>query len=182
MGSILIYYFNVEYTELDEEGPYLVPANKYIFILRGKVGGTKYLARQKNRGCDALALWVLTAEWHLITIFVLAHKLLDRKYDNWSFFAKIFSFFRPNESWPSDGAIEFDNVTMRYREGLDPVLKCISCKISPMEKVGIVGRTGTLFCTFFHMRKFGVSPDSWWKFGIFVSSEQYKVQSYKSLA
>jgi ABC-type multidrug transport system fused ATPase/permease subunit len=31
---------------------------------------------------------------------------------------------------------------MRYREGLPLVLKDISFKISPGEKVGIVGRTG----------------------------------------
>jgi len=49
---------------------------------------------------------------------------------------------RPPKDWPRDGAIEFENFAMRYREGLDPVLHGISCKIRPHEKVGIVGRTG----------------------------------------
>ncbi|KAN0023381.1 hypothetical protein ACTFIU_011551 [Dictyostelium citrinum] len=49
---------------------------------------------------------------------------------------------RPAPDWPPHGAITFDNLVMRYREGLDPVLKGISCEIKAKEKIGIVGRTG----------------------------------------
>ncbi|EGG21172.1 ABC transporter C family protein [Cavenderia fasciculata] len=49
---------------------------------------------------------------------------------------------RPEKEWPQHGQITFDNLVMRYREGLDPVLKGISCNILPQEKIGIVGRTG----------------------------------------
>jgi ATP-binding cassette subfamily C (CFTR/MRP) protein 1 len=45
-------------------------------------------------------------------------------------------------NWPTSGAINFDKYAMRYREGLDLVLKDISCIINGGEKVGIVGRTG----------------------------------------
>ena len=38
--------------------------------------------------------------------------------------------------------IVFNNMTMRYRKGLEPVLKGITYKIKPGEKVGIIGRTG----------------------------------------
>ena len=38
--------------------------------------------------------------------------------------------------------IVFNNMTMRYRKGLEPVLKNITYKIKPGEKVGIIGRTG----------------------------------------
>ena len=38
--------------------------------------------------------------------------------------------------------IVFDNMTMRYRQGLDPVLKNITHTIKPGEKVGIIGRSG----------------------------------------
>ncbi|KAN0055186.1 hypothetical protein ACTA71_008283 [Dictyostelium dimigraforme] len=49
---------------------------------------------------------------------------------------------RPSPDWPINGSIKFDNLIMRYREGLDPVLKGISCEIKAKEKIGIVGRTG----------------------------------------
>lgn len=46
------------------------------------------------------------------------------------------------KQWPHEGAIEFRSVVLRYRAGLDPVLKGISFKVQPREKVGIIGRTG----------------------------------------
>lgn len=49
---------------------------------------------------------------------------------------------RPPLNWPSLGSIEFINYTTSYRKELDPVLRNLSFKISPREKVGIVGRTG----------------------------------------
>ncbi|KPM40774.1 ATP-dependent bile acid permease [Neonectria ditissima] len=49
---------------------------------------------------------------------------------------------RPPENWPGNGAVEFVNYTTSYRAELDPVLRDISLKINPREKVGIVGRTG----------------------------------------
>ena len=48
----------------------------------------------------------------------------------------------PGPDWPHIGNISVDNLEMRYREGLDLVLKGISLNISGGQKVGIVGRTG----------------------------------------
>ncbi|PSS10701.1 hypothetical protein M430DRAFT_145791 [Amorphotheca resinae ATCC 22711] len=49
---------------------------------------------------------------------------------------------RPAANWPSQGSVEFIDYTTRYRSDLDPVLRNVSFKIKPREKVGIVGRTG----------------------------------------
>lgn len=49
---------------------------------------------------------------------------------------------QPAKNWPSQGSVEFINYTTRYREDLDPVLKGVTFRINPLEKVGIVGRTG----------------------------------------
>ncbi|XP_071455080.1 multidrug resistance-associated protein 1-like [Hetaerina americana] len=49
---------------------------------------------------------------------------------------------KPPPGWPSVGKVEFRNFQMRYREGLDLVLKGINCTVNGGEKVGIVGRTG----------------------------------------
>ncbi|WKY16856.1 hypothetical protein Q1695_001460 [Nippostrongylus brasiliensis] len=49
---------------------------------------------------------------------------------------------KPADSWPKQGRIDIKNVFLRYRVGLDPVLKGVSASIAPKEKIGIVGRTG----------------------------------------
>ncbi|PSS35050.1 ABC transporter C family member 2 like [Actinidia chinensis var. chinensis] len=49
---------------------------------------------------------------------------------------------RPPPGWPSLGLIEFEDVVLRYRPELPPVLHGLTFTISPNEKVGIVGRTG----------------------------------------
>ncbi|XP_032595383.1 multidrug resistance-associated protein 1 isoform X1 [Drosophila grimshawi] len=46
------------------------------------------------------------------------------------------------KNWPADGRVEFQNFQVRYREGLDLVLRGVSFNITGGEKVGIVGRTG----------------------------------------
>jgi len=47
------------------------------------------------------------------------------------------------ENWPEKGAIEIEDASLRYREGLELVLKGVSVKINPGEKVGVIGRTGS---------------------------------------
>ncbi|KAJ5241273.1 uncharacterized protein N7469_002864 [Penicillium citrinum] len=49
---------------------------------------------------------------------------------------------RPTTGWPTEGAVEFNGYTTRYRPDLDAVLKDVSFSVKPGEKVGIVGRTG----------------------------------------
>jgi len=49
---------------------------------------------------------------------------------------------KPPPQWPEHGAIEFKEVTMRYRPGLPNVLHGISMAIKGGEKIGVVGRTG----------------------------------------
>lgn len=49
---------------------------------------------------------------------------------------------QPPAEWPTGGAIEMKNVSMRYRKELPLVLKNISLSLKPGQKVGICGRTG----------------------------------------
>ncbi|CAH1406919.1 unnamed protein product [Nezara viridula] len=44
--------------------------------------------------------------------------------------------------WPEEGKVEFLDYTVRYREGLDLVLKGLNLSVKGGEKIGIVGRTG----------------------------------------
>lgn len=47
---------------------------------------------------------------------------------------------RPRPGWPEQGAITFEDVSMKYRDDLPPVLKNVSFKAKPGEKIGICGR------------------------------------------
>ncbi|KAH8412635.1 hypothetical protein KR009_003917, partial [Drosophila setifemur] len=51
---------------------------------------------------------------------------------------------KPLESWPEQGKIVFDELSLRYEPDpkAEKVLKSLSLVIKPKEKVGIVGRTG----------------------------------------
>ncbi|OQR87169.1 ATP-binding Cassette (ABC) Superfamily [Thraustotheca clavata] len=44
--------------------------------------------------------------------------------------------------WPAQGQVTFDQVDLRYRSGLPRVLRKLSFAVEPMEKIGVVGRTG----------------------------------------
>ncbi|CAB9525310.1 Oligomycin resistance ATP-dependent permease YOR1 [Seminavis robusta] len=49
---------------------------------------------------------------------------------------------QPPSSWPTQGLLEFNNVNLRYREGLPLVLKNLSFKLPAGKSCGVVGRTG----------------------------------------
>jgi ABC-type multidrug transport system fused ATPase/permease subunit len=48
-----------------------------------------------------------------------------------------------SKNWPPSGAIEFRDVSMRYRPELDPALRGLTFSIAASQKLGIVGRTGS---------------------------------------
>ena len=56
---------------------------------------------------------------------------------------------RGQREWPDQGVVEFVGVKARYREGLPLVLKGVSFKVKPKEKVALVGRTGSGKSTIF---------------------------------
>ncbi len=53
--------------------------------------------------------------------------------------------FVPPADWPSQGAVEFRGVSLRYRTGLEPALRNVSFQVKAGQRVGIVGRTGSGF-------------------------------------
>eukprot|EP00752_Nemacystus_decipiens_P009274 g8285.t1 len=51
--------------------------------------------------------------------------------------------YRPPKGWPATGAVKLEGIKMRYRPGLDLVLKGVSLDIKGGERIGIAGRTGS---------------------------------------
>lgn len=49
---------------------------------------------------------------------------------------------KPQSEWPEYGAVNFENVSLSYREGLPLVLKDVSFDVKGGYKIGICGRTG----------------------------------------
>ncbi|XP_052753783.1 probable multidrug resistance-associated protein lethal(2)03659 [Galleria mellonella] len=49
---------------------------------------------------------------------------------------------KPPSDWPSEGAIHFNNLSLKYSPGGNYVLNKLTLNIQPQEKIGIVGRTG----------------------------------------
>lgn len=50
--------------------------------------------------------------------------------------------YKPGKDWPENGSIRFIDVSMKYAENKDRILKNLNFAIEAGEKVGIVGRTG----------------------------------------
>ncbi|RKP01598.1 hypothetical protein CXG81DRAFT_6843, partial [Caulochytrium protostelioides] len=50
---------------------------------------------------------------------------------------------RPDAAWPHAGAIEFRQVSLRYGRLGPAILKGVSFKIAPAEKIGVVGKKGS---------------------------------------
>ena len=69
---------------------------------------------------------------------------------------------RVGDSWPETGDLEFERVRLRYRKGLDYVIKGISFKIKTGEKVAIIGRSGSGKSTIFQatLRLLEIEDDS----------------------
>ncbi|KAJ6222676.1 hypothetical protein RDWZM_001221 [Blomia tropicalis] len=61
----------------------------------------------------------------------------------------------PPKEWPQHGAISLDDVSLTYVKDAPPVLKNLTFKVKPCEKIGIVGRTGagksSMISTLFRM-------------------------------
>ncbi|ELT99037.1 hypothetical protein CAPTEDRAFT_212470 [Capitella teleta] len=49
---------------------------------------------------------------------------------------------KPSDSWPQEGVLEAENLSLHYDKESPAVLKNLNFKINAQEKVGIVGRTG----------------------------------------
>ena len=49
---------------------------------------------------------------------------------------------KPGADWPTEGSIQFEEYSTRYRRGLELVLRDVSFEVRGSEKIGIVGRTG----------------------------------------
>ena len=69
-------------------------------------------------------------------------KLPSEKYEDEKLKSKK-KYSLSDKSWPSEGKVDYNNYSMKYRPNCDLALKNINIEINPGEKIGIVGRTGS---------------------------------------
>lgn len=49
---------------------------------------------------------------------------------------------KPKGKWPNEGRVKFVDLSLRYSDDSEYVLKRLTFEIEPQAKIGIVGRTG----------------------------------------
>lgn len=50
---------------------------------------------------------------------------------------------QPSDSWPTQGTIRINELTVKYRDDLEPALNKVSATIGNGHKIGVIGRTGS---------------------------------------
>ncbi|XP_035826216.1 multidrug resistance-associated protein 1 [Aplysia californica] len=103
----------------------------------GKAGLTVSYALQISGGLPWMVRQLADFETNIVSVERIKEYSEIEQESDW-----IVNTKRPMPSWPPHGVVEFSNYSVRYREGLDLVIKGISLRIEAGEKVGVVGRTG----------------------------------------
>ncbi|OLL26952.1 Metal resistance protein YCF1 [Neolecta irregularis DAH-3] len=106
-------------------------------ISAGLVGLAMSYALQITQSLNWIVRLTVEVETNIVSVErVLEYSRLPAEADS------VVVQHRPGRGWPMKGQVKFENYSARYRPGLDLVLKDITFEVKPMEKIGIVGRTG----------------------------------------
>ncbi|CAG7833091.1 unnamed protein product [Allacma fusca] len=103
----------------------------------GTVGLSVSYALQITIALNMLVRWTSEVESNIVAIERLQEYREAPQEAPWNIPSRT-----PPKEWPTEGVVEFDHYQTRYREGLDLVLRNVTCRIESGEKIGIVGRTG----------------------------------------
>jgi ATP-binding cassette subfamily C (CFTR/MRP) protein 4 len=90
----------------------------------------------------ALFQWCVRQSAEVVTQMVSVERVVDfSSLDSEA--ALITDEDKKHASWPHQGNIEIDSLTVRYRSGLPPSLLGVNVLIETRQRVGVVGRTGS---------------------------------------
>ncbi|CAB3379679.1 Hypothetical predicted protein [Cloeon dipterum] len=112
------------------------------FLVMGEesYGGNVGLAITQALGLTGMFQWGMRQSAEMENQMTSVERVLE--FSNLESEPPLESEDKPEKGWPKKGELVFDKFSLKYKDDDPPVLKEISFKINPEEKVGIVGRTG----------------------------------------
>ncbi|XP_017022451.2 probable multidrug resistance-associated protein lethal(2)03659 [Drosophila kikkawai] len=107
-------------------------------------GGEVGLAITQAMGLTGLVQWVMLQSAELVNLMTVVERVTEYEDIEPEGALEAPLDKKPPKSWPEQGKIIFDELSLRYVPNpmADYVLKSLNFVIKPREKVGIVGRTG----------------------------------------
>lgn len=116
----------------------------FSFLLMGRdsTGGNVGLAITQAIGLTGMLQWGMRQSTELENQMTSVERVLEFTHVEQEPPLESTPDKKPPSSWPSEGAIMFNNLYLSYAKGEPPVLKDLNFSIEAKEKVGIVGRTG----------------------------------------
>ncbi|XP_016964680.2 probable multidrug resistance-associated protein lethal(2)03659 [Drosophila biarmipes] len=115
-----------------------------FFVFPPVNGGVVGLAITQALGLTSMVQWGIRQSAELETTMISVERVLEYEDIEPEGALEGPAKRKPPQSWPEQGKIVFDDLSLRYTP--DPkaenVLKSLSFVIKPREKIGIVGRTG----------------------------------------
>ncbi|KAH8281369.1 hypothetical protein KR054_000152, partial [Drosophila jambulina] len=107
-------------------------------------GGEVGLAITQAMALTGLVQWVMLQSAELVNLMTVVERVFEYEDIEPEGELKAPQDKKPPESWPEQGKIVFDELSLRYipNPKAKCILKSLNFVIKPKEKVGIVGRTG----------------------------------------
>jgi ABC-type multidrug transport system fused ATPase/permease subunit len=136
--------FNAWYTSnrwlsfrLEFVGAIVVFGACFFSILARGLASEAGLAISYSLQLTSFLNWMVRMATEVENAFVSVERCLE--YTELPMEAARVGHHRPAETWPEKGQIKFQNLSLRYREGLPLILDNVNIEISSNEKIGIVG-------------------------------------------
>ncbi|XP_059619578.1 probable multidrug resistance-associated protein lethal(2)03659 isoform X2 [Phlebotomus argentipes] len=123
---------------------YIAIVTLSFFLMGDAYGGNVGLAITQAIGMTGMVQWGMRQSAELENTMTAVERVVEYQSVDPEGEREAFGDKKPQESWPEEGRVIFDHLSLRYFPTMDAdrVLKELEFEIKPQEKIGIVGRTG----------------------------------------
>lgn len=123
---------------------YIAVVTLSFFLMGDAYGGNVGLAITQAIGMTGMVQWGMRQSAELENTMTAVERVVEYQTVDPEGQLEAIGDKKPPASWPEDGGVVFDRLSLRYfpTTDADRVLKELEFEIKPREKIGIVGRTG----------------------------------------